>query len=569
MIPIAILVGLSLMAASAYVVISKRSRCPLCKRARVPRAQACPFCGSPYVDIAESLTAWRERTSSSQRPQLRCIEGPTRGQVFPISGSHFSIGRSTDNHLRVPGLLVSRHHALVVHQDDRFVLYDRDSTNGTYVNGQRVANHLLQPGDRIQIGSLVFAFSLPYDRVSPPVQPVPEPPARDIPIDQHMSLAEYELLEPIAKGGTAWVYKAIAPDQRQTVVVKILHQTDPYLQAKFEDEGRIGRLLRHPHIASIHDYGHNGRYYIVMEYVEGGSLRDRLTHESLVPVGQIVSIVGQACAALDYAHSQGVIHRDIKPENIMFTAEGKVKLVDFGIARLTSSVRRTSNGMIVGTPYYLSYEQAKGLEVDHRSDIYSLGVVLYEMVTGQPPFRGDSLEVVHKHLTEEPRSPREMNPDIPLNIEAVILRALRKNPRQRFQTAREMAHALGYRGAFVSEPQPLERTRQPSRQPSGDPSAREVTIPAARLVVMTGRMRGSTIELSDSVTSIRRRHVDPGDLLISREHARTLRMGQQVWLEDLGSRNGTYHNGLRIFDRVVLQRGDEIRIGNSILRYEN
>lgn len=568
MISIATLMALAVGLVATYAVISNRSRCPSCKRARVPGAQGCPFCGSPYGDIAKSLTTWRELTFRSSRPQLQCIEGPIRGQAFTISRRSFSIGRSADNDLQVPGLLVSRHHAVVISEDNGFVLYDRDSTNGTYVNGQRVANHQLQPGDEIQIGPLVFALALGDVKALPQPQPVREPPASHLSIDKHVSLAEYELLEPIAKGGTAWVYRALAPGEGETVVIKILHQTDPYLRAKFEEEGRIGKLLRHPYIASIHDYGHNRRYYIVMEYVEGGSLRDKLAQTRLLPVHSAITIVGQTCEALDYAHSQGVIHRDIKPENIMFSAEGNVKIVDFGIARLTSSGQRTSNGMIVGTPYYLSYEQAKGLEVDHRSDIYSMGAVLYEMVTGQPPFTGDSLEVVHKHLTEQPRPPREINPDIPLKIEATILRALRKNPQQRFQTAREMAQALGYDDdAFVSPPQPAGRIPQPLRE-RGYPPAREVMDLAARLVVLTGRMKGSTIELSDAVTRIGRRHVDPRDLLISREHARTFRMGDQMWLEDLDSANGTYHNGLRIFDRVLLRHGDEIRMGNTFLRYQ-
>jgi len=156
------------------------------------------------------------------------------------------------------------------------------------------------------------------------------------------------------------------------------------------------------------------------------------------------------------------------------------------------------------------------LEVDPRSDIYSLGVVLYEMTTGRPPFTGDHLEVVHKHVTEQPRPLREINPDIPSNVEAVTLRALRKSPQERFRTAREMAQALGYRDrAFVSVPQAAERTPQPSTEQRGRLPAEEMVGLGGRLVVMTGRMRGSTIQLSGSVTSIRRRDVDqksPEDL---------------------------------------------------------
>jgi len=363
----------------------------------------------------------------------------------------------------------------------------------------------------------------------------------------------------------AVVYKGVSRLDGTTVAIKFFYHTDPYLRQKFDQEGRVGQTLYHPHIARILDFGEvDGILYIIMEYVDNGSLRDRLIPGQPLPLDFVISVIGQTCEALNYAHSRGVVHRDIKPENIMFSSKEGVKVVDFGIAKVTSSITRTSEGMIVGTPYYMSYEQAKGQPIDHRSDIYSLGVVLYEMVTGRVPFTGKPLEVVHKHLTERPIPPRRINPSLPARIEAVVMKALEKDRNKRFQTAAEMAEAIEYTGAMLLR-QPCIYEKHEERVPQ---IVQGHIAFSAQLVVISGGGRGKRIPLTSQFTTLRRRDIDPQDFLISREHARIVQREGYFWLEDLNSTNGTYVNGRRIFERVLLRVGDEIKIGNSVLKFE-
>jgi len=222
--------------------------------------------------------------------------------------------------------------------------------------------------------------------------------------------------------------------------------------------------------------------------------------------------------------------------------------------------------MILGTPYYMSYEQAKGQPVYPQSDIYSLGVVLYEMATGRVPFSGDILTVVHKHITDKPIPPRQINPAVPAHVENVILRSMAKDYRQRFRTAGEMARALGYTPVAapraVREKPPLERpgcrgVRRVRRAPVARTGAARVVVGA------TGRVVPLVAD-----TTLGRKVINANDELMSRKHARIFRQGQQFWLMDCESTNGTYLNGRRIFDRVLLQSGDEIRLGRTALRFE-
>ena len=525
----------------------------------MPGRTSCPFCGESYGVPRPTTDSTPRPVAPAHQPHLVAISGPFSSRSIPISVRQFTIGRSADNHLQLEGLLVSRQHALIAFENNRYVLYDRDSTNGTYVNGSRIAQHPLQSGDQIQVGPSAFLFQAP-GRTAPtkPPQPrrvsTPAPPPRVAP-----DFGRYQLTEKIGSGGAATVYKGVLRGDHQTVAVKILHERDPYIRDKFEQEGEIGRRLSHPHIARIISHGQRGEtIYIIMEYVDHGSLRDRLTPGQPLSEDLVTPVVGQTAEALDYAHRQGVIHRDIKPENIMFSSSEGVKIVDFGIAKVTSSITRTTDGMIVGTPYYLSFEQAKGLPVDQRSDIYSLGVVLYEMITGQVPFAGKALEVIHKHITESPAPPSRINTLVTHDVEAVTFRALRKRPQERFQTAGEMAMALGY---AMQTPSPMHYERPGA--PDKSPPAR-----ASRLAVMSGQAKGTVIDLSSAVVFLKRRDINPADMLISREHARIVHQGQQSWLEDLDSTNGTFHNGRRVFDRVLLRDGDEIRLGHTVLRFQ-
>jgi len=273
----------------------------------------------------------------------------------------------------------------------------------------------------------------------------------------------------------------------------------------------------------------------------------------------------------------GVYHRDIKPENILFSSDGRVKLGDFGIARLAQSVTRTASGWLLGTPAYMSYEQAKGHRIDGRSDLYSLGVVLYEMVTGRCPFMADDLlAIVDMHIKDYPIPPSRISPGVPPAIESVIMRALEKDRNRRFRTAEEMARALGYTAPMHGgEVAPVSAVAAaPAAAPPYQPAPAVAPPPSLSLSVpMPGalrlvRMDGAVISPGAGTTSLNRRDVNSGDLEISRGHARVVQRGGYYWIEDIGSANGTFVNGLRIFSPQVLRPGDQIQLGRTVLQVE-
>jgi serine/threonine-protein kinase len=297
-----------------------------------------------------------------------------------------------------------------------------------------------------------------------------------------------------------------------------------------------------------------------MEYVGNGSLRQRIRPRVGLALDEAVRIVGETCDALQYAHSQGIVHRDIKPENILFGERHEVKLADFGIAKLAGAMTVTQDGLLIGTPYYMSYEQAKGLPVDARSDIYALGVVLYEMLTGCVPFTGDALTVVHKHLTEMPVPPSRLSSSIPPHVEQVVLKALEKDVNKRYANAEQMARALGYTMPFS---QPGSTGAKPIVARPAKASLQRPSSAPGRLTVLHS---GHVLPLVGDVMVLHRRDINPDDALISRDHARIVRHGGNWWLEDIRSTNGTFLNGQRIFEPVLVRAGDEVRLGSTTLR---
>jgi serine/threonine-protein kinase len=258
----------------------------------------------------------------------------------------------------------------------------------------------------------------------------------------------YEIQSVLGKGGMGVVYKALDRDLEDMVAIKTLRSealsADPSLLDRFKQEIRLARKLTHPNILRTHDLGEtNGVRYLSMEFVKGITLKHLVEQDQLLPTPVALRVAKQMCAGLAAAHEVGVIHRDIKPQNIIIEPTGGLKIMDFGIARLTQDRGMTATGTVVGTPDYMSPEQARGVALDFRSDIYSTGVVLYEIFTGSLPFEGDTpIAVVLKHVQERPPAPQSKNPKIDPRIAAITLRCMEKNPADRFQTVNDLYEAL-------------------------------------------------------------------------------------------------------------------------------
>jgi len=258
----------------------------------------------------------------------------------------------------------------------------------------------------------------------------------------------YRVEARIGTGGMADVFRGFDPVLHRTVAIKVLNErfaSDESFVDRFRREAQAAARLNHPNIVGVFDHGSDdGTQYIVMEFIEGRTLADALGAGRRPTPTQAAEIAKHICDALAAAHAQGVIHRDIKPANIMVTRDGTVKVMDFGIARLVSGPETApQTSAVLGTAAYLSPEQAQGQRVDARTDIYSLGTVLYEMLAGRPPFAGESpVAIAYKQVNEPPVPPSRINPDVPPSLDAVVMRALAKNPANRYQTAREFADDL-------------------------------------------------------------------------------------------------------------------------------
>lgn len=298
-------------------------------------------------------------------------------------------------------------------------------------------------------------------------------------VSGHVIASRYEILDKISEGGMATVYTARRLADGMVVALKVLREqyaTDAEFIERFQREARAVSELVHPHMVRVYDSGLDGAvHYIAMEYVEGSNLKEYIRREGRLSPERALAIAAQVCEALEFAHSHGIVHRDVKPQNILLTSAGDVKVTDFGIARATSSVTITQTGTVLGSVQYLSPEQARGGPVGRAADIYALGVVLYEMVTGRLPFQGDTpIAIALAHIHQPPPAPGSFFAGLSERVEGIIMRALAKSPAQRYASAGEM------RGDMLGE---TDLWRTPPAEVAEDTPPTMLLRPPGRMTV--------------------------------------------------------------------------------------
>ncbi len=369
----------------------------------------------------------------------------------------------------------------------------------------------------------------------------------------------FQIIEERGRGGMAVVYKAYDSILQRTVALKVLL---PLLAAneeftrRFRREAITAANLRHPNVVVIYDVGsHENFQYIVMEYLEGLTLQQEIQQRGALPMSRVMSILRQLAGALDYAHQQGLVHRDVKPANVIIGAQDQATLTDFGLVKAAGGRRITGEGAAIGTLKYMSPEQAAGKEADSRSDLYSLGVVIYEMLVGETPFTGTTpYQTLHNLMYKPPPPLSERNPRISPAVERVVLRALSKDPRQRFGAAGEFAQALAAACGIDAAGDLLSQTelvRRDSVLTLTTPDGRQFSVPRGTATI--GRDTGNEI-----VLPVRQ---------VSRHHAQIQCGATGCSIVDMGSTNGTFINGSPIPPRrrQPLRPGDVLGIGPVVL----
>lgn len=297
----------------------------------------------------------------------------------------------------------------------------------------------------------------------------------------HDLAGRYEIISRIGGGGMALVYKAQDLLLNRKVAIKVLRQqfvNDDEFIRRFRREAQSAAALSHPNVVSIYDVGQeDDTHYIVMEYIEGRNLNEIIAESAPLQVEQAVNIAYQIADALDHAHANQIIHRDIKPHNILIGSNGRIKVTDFGIARAVTSSTITHTGSVVGSVHYFSPEHAKGVHTGEKSDLYSLGIVLYQMLTNALPFQGESpISIALKHLQDDFADPKTINPYIPQSVENIILRAMRKDPNERYESAANMMQDL----ATCLEPARLNEPKLTFAKPYADDLEETKVLPAIR-----------------------------------------------------------------------------------------
>jgi eukaryotic-like serine/threonine-protein kinase len=352
-----------------------------------------------------------------------------------------TIGRKPDNDLVIDNLAVSGHHARIARLDDGFVIQDTGSTNGIFLNGEKVAQHALKYGDQIMIGKHFVVFQ---DDTAVAVSPPPAAEGRGT-----SRFGCYEVLKELGRGAMGTVYLGRDTVGRRNVAIKTIKpegvdaQELSEMKGRFFREAESAKQLAHPAIVKVYEAGEEqGTAYFAMELLDGVTLRDFCVKRGAVSVKRAAEIAALVAEALAYAHGKNVVHRDVKPENIMMLSNGDIKITDFGVAKLLDA-SQTQSGVVLGTPNYMSPEQLIGSKVDGRSDIFSLGVVFYELLTGVRPFQAKNIsDMLRLHETHQPAPPSTLRADVPMAIDTIALRALQRDVTQRYQQSGQMASDL-------------------------------------------------------------------------------------------------------------------------------
>ncbi|MBX7212631.1 MAG: protein kinase [Thermoflexales bacterium] len=536
--------------------------------------------------IAAFILLRRNRGGASG-PRVVVLSGQSRGRVVALSARPALIGRDADCALALDDPSISRKHAQVSFLNGVFTIEDLGSAHGTFVNGQRAYQERVPAGTRFVLGAVQLAVEAgaavpvrPPTQSAAPVAPRPQAPAapRPQPLAPApasgpavSSLDAFEVREQIRTGGQVVVHRGVAKADGRPVAIKFLNSSpyDPqtaFFQRKFEQQLQVGASIRHPHCVRILGGSATASPpYLIEEFLSGGTLLDKMRSGTMT-LADVIRVVGQSCDALDYLHHRSIIHRDVTPSNIMFDQAGNVRIIDFGVAHFANLPSATSVGMVVGKAKYLSVEAANGERVVPQSDLYSLGVIAYELLAGRPPFVGSDNDIVTQHLRVAPVPLRQLNPAVPERIEMAVMRALEKRPENRYRSAEEMARAFGYDAAFH-----LGNPDTGGRRPVSAPApAIDETLKGPAPLRLRRDPDGQVVVVAQSGTIGSRALLNPADTSISRSAHGEFLVWQNQWQvrENPGAptANGIWVDNVRIMAAVPLRSGSVVRFGNTTFR---
>lgn len=369
-------------------------------------------------------------------PKVVIERGSGRGDTFRIeSGGRLIVGRDKDADVRLTDTLVSRKHVVIEGRADGYVVRDNESLNGVLLNGKRVMEAKLQPGDRIQVGDTLMSFLLDDER-------------RNSGGLIGLEVAGHKIVERIGRGGMGTVYKAIQLSLDRPLAMKFLAQEfveDPVFITRFVCEARAAGKLNHMNIVQVFDTGRwEGRCYYTMEYMPFGSVGEKISGGQKIPVKNALPMMVDVAHGLIYAEKKGLVHRDIKPDNLMIGYDGVIKIGDLGIAKMMYDEKRIGQqDGVFGSAHYMAPEQARGQSIDCRVDIYAMGTTFYRILTGKTPFSGDSMqEIIENHMVQKAAPVHEMEPSVPLALSKIIEKMMAKDVKNRYKSANDFLAEL-------------------------------------------------------------------------------------------------------------------------------